>query len=475
MRLNRSHTFVRRTVTLALGTAMLAAPVVAVPAQAQEQDFINQLTTPDPSDQDISWIRADVKPDIVTITMRRENVAAFPSFVAEVVLSPAADLYETRPRVELAFSEQDWDSANRVQPNTTPVPLPESARSYRLQDDRIVLTVARSELGWDGPIYFGGLYRANGAIRRIGTSLTSNRQPVGLGPLTAEVGVAGTRTQLSLSAPAMTRGQRTPVRATADVTTDVPGRVDFYDGEDKLAGVPVKDAKASVALPATLALGVHHLKAEFIPADLTKYGASSATGDLTVTAPRVTSVRLATSASSMVQNQPTAVRASAAVSPAGAGRVDFFDGSTRLGAATVAAGRASVNLPRSLRVGAHTIRAVYTPTDQRYASSQATARLTVRAPARATVTAIRLTKTKQTYAKNRAKVRVVVSGKPAGRVVIWDRGRKIKTLVLRNGAATYQLPKRLKRGTHLFKATFTPAYPAQHKPSGSRTVKLIIR
>lgn len=60
------------------------------------------------------------------------------------------------------------------------------------------------------------------------------------------------------------------------------------------------------------------------------------------------------------------------------GRVRFYDGSRRIGSVKVTAGRSQLRLPRSLSVGKHRIRAVFTPSDRGSLTASTTKTIAVR-------------------------------------------------------------------------------------------------
>ncbi len=229
---------------------------------------------------------------------------------------------------------------------------------------------------------------------------------------------------------------------------------------------------ATVNLPSTLSTGKHELRAVFTPTDDVCYASATATTSLTVTAaPTKTQLRLSPGTAHF--GQPGRIAVHATVSLGVSGRVDFHDGTRRLGSVAVRRAAASLTLPRGLSAGTHRIRAVFSPSGTAHAPSQTQAVLTVRP--RPTTTTLKLTRTTQSFGRNRATARVAVAGGPAGRVAIWDGRRRLATVVVVRGSATYKLPARLKRGTHRVLAEFAPANPGQHTSSTSTTVKLRIR
>lgn len=92
-------------------------------------------------------------------------------------------------------------------------------------------------------------------------------------------------------------------------------------------------------------------------------------------APTATSLSVASSASSVVIG--TSVTLTAVVSPAAAGSVEFFDGSTSLGSASISTGTTATLDTGALAVGSHQISAAFTPTDATVATASTAAAVTV--------------------------------------------------------------------------------------------------
>lgn len=92
-----------------------------------------------------------------------------------------------------------------------------------------------------------------------------------------------------------------------------------------------------------------------------------------------------------------------------------------------------------------------------------------------TKTTVKLSKSSQRYKKSPAKLTVGVSPKLAGKAVIYDGKKKLKTVSVKNGKATYKFSKTLKRGTHKIKVVFKPSDTKKYKSSTSKTVKLKVK
>ena len=146
----------------------------------------------------------------------------------------------------------------------------------------------------------------------------------------------------------------------------------------------------------------------------------------------------------------------ATVSPAAAGKVEFFDGRTSLGKVTVSSGKATKQV--AVTLGSHSYKAVFTPTSPTaYGSSGSAA---VKVTKSATTTSLTLSPTtvkKGTSAK--AVVTVKSTSKPpTGKVVIKENGKVIASGTLKvsgtTGKVTITLPKTLAVGKHSLTASY---------------------
>ena len=174
----------------------------------------------------------------------------------------------------------------------------------------------------------------------------------------------------------------------------------------------------------------------------------------------------------------TPVAALVSVSPANAsGSVQILSDGVPVANVPVSNGTAFANLPQTLASGPHSISATFTPTDAQAfsASSSTAAPFTVTSVAKATKTTVTLSKKSQKFKKSPAKVKVVVTEKAVGTVTIFDGKKKLKTVTLKGGKATYTLSKTLKKGKHTIKAVFTPTNVESFKTSTSKSVKLTVK
>lgn len=148
------------------------------------------------------------------------------------------------------------------------------------------------------------------------------------------------------------------------------GTVQFKNGSTNI-GSPVTVASGVATTSATLNTGANNFSAVFTPTDATAFKTSTGTTTVTAgTAPaKSTTIAVSHAFGTFTPNgdgstpafTPTTLTAS--ITPANAaGSVQFLDGSTSLGSATVSGGTATLTYG-NFGVGAHSITAVFTPAD----------------------------------------------------------------------------------------------------------------
>jgi uncharacterized membrane protein (DUF441 family) len=186
-------------------------------------------------------------------------------------------------------------------------------------------------------------------------------------PLSYTVNAAPAQpTSTTLSAtPTSPATSGTSVTFTATVSPAAAGSVQFKDGANNLGSAQnVVAGQASVS-SSTLTVGTHSITAAFTPTDPAAFVASTSSPATYVINPAVTSTSTALSASpGSPVTVGTPVTFTASVTPSGAaGTVQFKDGGTNLGSPqTVSGGQATLSTS-ALTAGAHSITAVFTPTD----------------------------------------------------------------------------------------------------------------
>ncbi|KAA1422409.1 hypothetical protein FE697_014775 [Mumia zhuanghuii] len=221
-------------------------------------------------------------------------------------------------------------------------------------------------------------------------------------------------------------------------------------------------------------------KAGFSGTDTFSYTAQddfggSATGTVTVkvaAVPAVASTTTVTVPAKVVYGRGATANISVTSSKAVAGKVTLYDGTRSLGTKTVAAGKASYVLPKTLTVGAHRLSARFVSSNTAVVTSSASAARTLAVTRVATKAALKVTK--KPTRKKAGKATVTVSGTPkaAGKVTLVIKGKGIKKTVratVRNGKVVVKLPKLAKKGT--YKVTVTFAATSTHTGS-AKTVKV---
>lgn len=198
-----------------------------------------------------------------------------------------------------------------------------------------------------------------------------------------------TSTALSVT-PGTPAAYSTVETLTATVTgTGAAGTVKFLDGTTQLGTATVSAGTATATV--TLAPGNHSLKAQFVPTDATAFAPSeSASQAYTVNKPPATATTTTLAATPSPASVGGDITLSANVAlgtpnysrPAAVGSVEFFDGTTSLGTAQVAAGKATLSL-NTLALGDHTVNAVFSPSDatEYVTSTSADVMLTIKAAA----------------------------------------------------------------------------------------------
>ncbi|NKX92103.1 ExeM/NucH family extracellular endonuclease [Sanguibacter hominis ATCC BAA-789] len=167
-----------------------------------------------------------------------------------------------------------------------------------------------------------------------------------------------------------------------------------------------------------------------------------------------------------VAGEPLTLTAS--VAPAAAGTVTFRDGSTVLGTANVAAGKASIK--KALAAGSHSLTAQFVPTDAAAftGSTSAAVAVTVKAPAVRTTT--RLAVTGKAVAGEPLTLTASVAPAAAGTVTFRDGSTVLGTAKVTGGKAS--IKKALSAGSHGLTAQFVPADAKAFSGSTSATVSV---
>lgn len=252
------------------------------------------------------------------------------------------------------------------------------------------------------------------------------------------------------------------VTLTAGVTapTGTPaGTVQFRDRGVVVGTQPVVAGVASLTMP-DLTRGDHVFDAAFVPSSGTPFTASTSSG--------VTSTIAATLSATTLQatggTQTVSLAADVTVAAGGAsGTVEFREGPTVVGAASLSAGSASLSLT-GVAPGEHTYTASFVPTDhQRYdGSSSDPVRLTVAAPVvapppapsvSASTTKVRAPRKAKVGTKPVITVKVLTGSTAASGTVVVKVGKTSKKLTLKAGKVRLRLSK-VKAGKVRVKVTY---------------------
>lgn len=252
-----------------------------------------------------------------------------------------------------------------------------------------------------------------------------------------------TSTTLDVSGPARV-GKDLTLTATV-APAQATGTVSFRDGDTEVATAPVTDGTATAT--ARLGGGRHSLTAVYTP-DSGAWAASTSDPVVVQVKKAGSSTKLALSASSGRYGSP--VTATVTVTGQGAvpaGTVEVRERGTVLGTAELAPGdgtsaTATVELPRDLRAGSHTLTAVYAGSaDVQGSQAQKSYRVTAVTPR------IALSTASWTVSRGATPdVTVTVTGVtdgpvPGGKVTLLAGLRPVGTVSLTDGSATFTLPK----------------------------------
>ncbi len=248
---------------------------------------------------------------------------------------------------------------------------------------------------------------------------------------------------LTLSPASPVAGQPATITATVSPSS-ATGTVQFLDGATVLGTGTLSGGAASISTSA-LAAGLHTITASYAGDTLT-LPASGSIG-ATVKAVTATSLTLAN------PQQPafSAVTFTAQVSPAAAtGTVQFLDGGTLLGTASVSGGAAVLTVS-SLPVGIHPIQAVYSGSATYAGSSSALAsQIIVKAAA---TLALGSTPNPSVYQQTVAVTATVSPAFATGLVQFFDNGSLVATVGLTGATATFTASS-LGVGSHSLTATY---------------------
>ncbi|SPF38768.1 NHL repeat containing protein [Candidatus Sulfopaludibacter sp. SbA4] len=255
-----------------------------------------------------------------------------------------------------------------------------------------------------------------------------------------------------------------PVTFAASVTpAAATGTVQFADGPTTIGTATIAGGTASLTMP-SLSVGNHPIQATYNGDGI--YLANSSAVWVQTVNKAATSVTVASSANPSVAGQ--LISLSATVSPAAAtGSVQFLDGATVVGTATVTNGFAYV-MTSALTAGAHTLTSVYSG-DANYAGSTSSALTqTVKT---ASSTSIGTDISPVVYGQQVTIMSWVTPSAATGTVQFTDGTTVLATVTVSGGTANFPIST-LSTGTHLISAAYSG--DASYGNSTSPPMTLII-
>lgn len=258
----------------------------------------------------------------------------------------------------------------------------------------------------------------------------------------------------------------TPVTLTANVNPSLAGgTVEFYDITDNAEGTKVGEATISGGRATTSVTpegtAARKYEARFIPANGDQYAASK--GETTVTPQKIGSTVTVVEGQTFTVGQEGPL--TARVAPADArGTVEFLDGDTSLGTATVTDGVATLPDAEFTTDGEKTITAKFTPAaDSKYSENEGQGTVTVAKAAQETQ--LTLTGTDTATTLEDVTITATVDPAAAGTVRFYEGDTEIGSVTVDNGEA--KLTKRFAEGKHSVRAEFTPDNTAEFVASRS--------
>jgi len=154
------------------------------------------------------------------------------------------------------------------------------------------------------------------------------------------------------------------------------------------------------------------------------------------------------------------------------GKVEFYDNGTEVGTATVAAGKASYTLSRTLSAGKHSFYSVFAPSSSTVAPAKSTI-VTVTVAQAASKSALKTAATSVKKGKKDSLTDAVTAAGavPTGSVSLYDGHKKISSASLHSGRATFSIS--LARGKHSLVAKY--AGGTNLEPSNSNKVTITVK
>ena len=267
---------------------------------------------------------------------------------------------------------------------------------------------------------------------------------------------------------------------------NVAGTAEFFDGATSLgAPVPVgADGMATTQFSSTVT-GPHSITAKFTPTDPDVAGSTSAPVIINVQSPTVTTTTSLSASKTNPANgeQITLTATVHANDPAGndaVGAVEFFDGTTSLGAPVPVSGGVATTTFSSTVAGPHSLTAKFEPTDPNAfnGSTSAPVIVTVQAPAVNTTTTLAASKTNPASGEQitlTATVHAADNSNPVGAVEFFDGGVSLGAPVPVSGGTAATTFSSTVPGPHSLTATFEPTNPNAFNGSTSAPVIVTVQ
>ena len=210
--------------------------------------------------------------------------------------------------------------------------------------------------------------------------------------VTVTASAQSTTTSLAASSGSITAGQSLTLTATVkgSGSTTPTGTVNFMSGSTQLGSATVSSSGAATLSTSTLAAGTYSLTAQYA-GNAASLASSSTSVSVTVNAAtQSTTTALVASANSINTGQTltltATVKGSGSTTPTGT--VNFLNGSTQLGAATLSSSGVATLSTSTLAVGTYTLTAQYAGNTSSLTSTSAAVSVTVTTAAQSTSTSL---------------------------------------------------------------------------------------
>ncbi len=291
--------------------------------------------------------------------------------------------------------------------------------------------------------------------------------------VTVTASTAATTTSLVASPNPVTAGQTLNLVATvsASGTGSMSGTVNFMNGSTVLGSASVNSSGVATLSTASLAAGTYSLTARYV-GNSSLLASTSAAASVTVTASTAaTTTSLVASPNPVTAGQTLNLVATVSASGTGSmsGTVNFMNGSTVLGSASVNSSGVATLSTASLAAGTYSLTARYVGNSSLLASTSAAASVTVTASTAATTT-INLVASPNPVTEGQALIlTATVSGiaSPTGTVSFMNGSAVMGTAALNSsGVATLSITS-LAVGTYSITAEYPSTTGANPQGSGS--------